>query len=297
MTRLGPSLAALLAASALAALAASPARPAAGNKPAAADGGIALAPMPTDAECQKLPPLRPPFSFTSGEELEYDVDAMGANAGKLYMRVLPAKDGVLPLEASAKTNTLFAKIRRVSGGGTSYVNPRDLHPVRYVEDTTENELRKRAEVQFRAKDHQVAIDWAYGPRTGKLSVRYANDGLDMVGAIYLMRELALSADKRICFDVYGLRRLWRMDGRVVAREHVSLPLGEFEAWHLAGTAIRLDNRGYRREVHVWISDDAQRLPLVAMGVIDLGAVRATLNAYQRPGGTSAKAQGKETLKW
>jgi len=113
----------------------------------------------------------------------------------------------------------------------------------------------------------------------------------------LMRELALSGGLRVCFDVYGLRRLWRMDGRIVAREHVSLPVGEFEAWHLAGTAIRIDNPSHRRELHVWVSDDARRLPLVAMGVIDLGAVRATLNAYYRPGEASAKAQGKESLKW
>jgi len=288
MRKSGSCLAALLAASALAA------QPA--NK---ADGGTPLVPMPTDAECQKLPPLQPPFAFKPGEELEYDVDAMGANAGKLYMRVLPQQNGLLPLEASAKSNTLFAKVRRVSGGGTSYVNPRDLHPVRYAEDTTENELRKRAEVQFRAKDHQVNIDWSSSPpaQAGKFTARYANDGLDMVGAIYLMRQLTLSGGLRVCFDVYGLRRLWRMDGRIVAREHVSLPVGEFEAWHLAGTAIRIDNPSHRRELHVWVSDDARRLPLVAMGVIDLGAVRATLNAYYRPGEASAKAQGKESLKW
>jgi hypothetical protein len=211
--------------------------------------------------------------------------------------VLPARNGVIPLEASAKNNTLFAKIRRVSGGGTSYVNPRDLRPVRYVEDTLENDFHKRAEVQFRSQDHQVNIDWVDGPKAGKLSVRYANDGLDLVGAIYLLRELPLSQNKRICFDVYGLHRLWRMDGVVVAREHVSLPLGEFEAWHLAGTAIRVDNAAHRRDLHVWISDDPQRLPLVAMGVIDLGAVRATLNAYHRPGDATAKAEGPETLKW
>jgi hypothetical protein len=53
----------------------------------------------------------------------------------------------------------------------------------------------------------------------------------------------------------------------------------------------------RREVHVWISDDPRRLPLAAVGSIDLGAVRATLSAVARPGEKRLEAQGKEDLKW
>jgi hypothetical protein len=76
-----------------------------------------------------------------------------------------------------------------------------------------------------------------------------------------------------------------------------LPIGEFDAWHLSGLAIRLDDHRQRREVHMWISDDEKRLPLVTVGTIDLGAVRATLTSFTRPGEKRAKAQGKETLKW
>jgi len=263
----------------------------------AAAAAPALKPLPTDAECLKLPAMRQPLAFGSGEELEFDVDAMGANAGKLYFRVLPLKEGALPIEVTAKTNTLFEKIRRVSGGGMSYLNPHDLHPVRYYEDTTENEVRKIADVKFVPRERKVHVDWQYGDKHGNGEYRYGNDGLDLAGAVYLMRQLPLEANKRICFDVYAMRQLWRMDGAIEAREHVSLPLGEFEAWHLHGTAIRVDRPNVRREVHVWISDDKRRLPLAAVGAIDLGAVRATLSAFHRPGDKSERAQGKESLKW
>ena len=102
----------------------------------------------------------------------------------------------------------------------------------------------------------------------------------------------------VCFDVYGVRRMWRLTGTVLKREHVSLPLGEFEAWHLSGTAVRLDKPSLTRDVHVWISDDDRRLPLAVLGSIDLGAVRATLTAVSRPGEKAQQAvQGKEQLKW
>lgn len=262
--------------------------------PANPKGGT---PPPSDAECLKLPAVKAPFAFRPGEELEFDVDAMGANAGKLFLRAQPVKNGLLPIEVEAKTNTLFAKVRRVSGGGTSFLSPKDLHPVRYVEDTTENEVRKTAEVNFNRKTKKAHIKWSHGNQKGQHEYGFAHDGLDLAGAMYLIRHLPMAEKKKVCFDAYGIRRMWRVDATVEAREDVSLPIGEFKAWHLSGLAIRKDRPSVRRELHIWISDDPRRLPLVAVGMIDLGAVRATLTRYSRPGEETAKAEGKEDLKW
>ena len=252
---------------------------------------------PSDQDCQALPSLLPQLAFASGETLDFDLDAMGAQAGKMTMAVLPQKDGQLPVEVSAQTNTFFAKFRRVKGSGTSYLNPKSLHPTRYHEDATENEVHKVAEVTFRPKDHSLRLDFEVGAQKGTSEFRYAHDGLDVAGAVYLFRQLPFKKDMKICFDVYGIRRMWRMSGKVEGREHVSLPLGEFDAWHLSGTAVRLDDHSMQREVHVWISDDDRRLPLTAMGAIDLGVVRATLTGFHRPGEKKVQAVGKQDMKW
>ena len=132
---------------------------------------------------------------------------------------------------------------------------------------------------------------------GEADLPFSADGLDVAGAIYLMRQLPLKAGLPICFDAYGIRRMWRTWGKVVGKEHVSLPVGEFEAWHIAGEAARVDIPNLRREIHVWVSDDPRRLPLAALGAIDLGAVRATLTAFNRPGEKSGKAENKGNIKW
>jgi hypothetical protein len=254
-------------------------------------------PPPTDAECHALPALRAPLSFATGESLDFDLDALGAQAGKLTLRVLPEKDGLLPIEARAQTNTFFSKVRRVNGVGTSYLNPRTLRPTRYVEDATENEVRKLAEVTF-SRDHRVKLDFRIGDAVpGQGLFRYANDGLDVAGAIYAMRQLPLRQGLNLCFDVYGIRSLWRLYGNVEGREHVSLPVGEFEAWHLSGMAVKLDDIRQQRGIHIWLSDDDRRLPLAALGVIDLGAIRATLTAFNRPGDRRARAENKGNIKW
>src|SRR5215203_3480062 len=81
---------------------------------AQADAGadpLNLPPMPSDAECKALPVVRGPFSFGPGEVLEYDLDAMGAKAGRMTMSVKSPKDQKLPVEVAVETNTFFSKVR------------------------------------------------------------------------------------------------------------------------------------------------------------------------------------------
>jgi hypothetical protein len=267
----------------------------AGSSPA--QGAPAAAPLPTDAECAPLPDLRRPLSFRPGEMLAFELDALGARAGRMTIRVLPQKDGALPVQVEAETNTFFSKVRRLTGTATSYLNPKSLRPARYVEDALENGVRKVAEVNFEPRDHSVNVSFSTNEHQERARFRYANDGLDAAGAIYLLRQLPFQPGKTLCFDAYGVRKLWRVSGKVEGKERITLSLGEFNAWHLSGQAVRLDDPKHHREIHVWISDDARRLPLVALGVVDLGTVRATLTEVARPGEKRTRAESKETLRW
>ncbi len=246
---------------------------------------------------QRLPTLRSPLAFAPGELLEFDLDAMGATAGKMTMQVQKKTDSSLPVQIKVQTNSFFSKVRRVDATAVSYLHPKTLRTSRYTEDATENEARRTVDVAFNTKDRKVRVDYVSKGKPGRNDYSYEHEGLDVGGAIYMMRQLPMKEGLPVCFDVYGVRRMWRMTATVVKREHVSLPLGEFEAWHLSGTAVRLDKPSMKREVHVWISDDERRLPLAAVGTIDLGAVRATLTSYSRPGEKAKQAQGKEQLKW
>ncbi len=269
--------------------------PAAAQQPPPAPA--AVPPVPGPEQCRPLPALRSPIAFAPGEQLEFSLDAMGAEAGKMTMRVLPKKDGLLPVEARVQTNTFFSKVRRVKGVAMSYLNPRTLRPLRHTEETVENEKPRSVNVVFGHKDRSVKVDYRQGNAKGRHDYQYLHDGLDVAGTLDVLRQLPLTEGLSLCFDVYGVRRMWRMTGTVLKREHVSLPLGEFDAWHLSGTAVRVDKPSMRREVHVWITDDARRLPLAAVGTVDLGAVRATLTAYSRPGEAPRRAEGKEDMKW
>jgi hypothetical protein len=238
-----------------------------------------------------------PLPFGPGEVLDYDIDALGAKAGTMTMRALPTRDGVLPIETQVQTNTFFSKVRRVVGTARSELSLKTLRSQRYVEDARENETHRIADVSFKGQKAVKLVSTIDGHTYQPVMLGYGNDVTDVGGAVHLLRALPLKEGQRLCFDVYGIRSIWRVWGTVKPREDVSTALGEFKAWHLAGEAARLDMPQLRREVHVWVSDDARRLPLAALGMIDLGAVRATLKSYSRPGEKTVKAENKGDIKW
>lgn len=250
-------------------------------------------------ECARsLPALHLPLSFGPGEYLEYDLDAMGAVAGRMTFSVQKQKEGLLPIQAEVQTNTFFSKVRRVKATATSYLHPRTLRPSRYMEDAVENEVQRQVQVAFDHPKRSLKVEWKVQDRPGERDYTYDKDGLELAGAIYLLRQLPFKEGLPVCFDVYAVRRMWRVVGTVKKREHVSLPLGEFDAWYLQAESVRVDRPSVRRDLHVWISDDKQRLPLAALGTLDVGVVRATLTTVSRPGEKRRKAvDGKQELKW
>lgn len=253
-------------------------------------------PFPTEAQCQALGAVMTPIPFGPGETLEFDIDALGARAGTMTMQTLPIRDGVMPLEVAVETNTFFSKVRRVKGTAKSELSPKTLRPVRYYEDAYENEVHRIADVTFRKNKTAKLVSTING-QTWMEDMRWGNDVSDVAGAIHLLRAIPMKEGQFLCFDVYGIRRIWRVWGTVMPREHVSMPVGEFDTWHLAGEAAPINLPDARREMHVWISDDARRLPLAAMGVMDFGAVRATMKAFTRPGEKSNRAENKANIKW
>jgi hypothetical protein len=260
--------------------------------------------VPLNAQCPALPRIAPNVHIGPGEELDYDLDVLTANAARMEMVTLPVEKGVMPLRVRIQTNTFFAKVRRVHAEAKSYLGPKSLHPLRYTEDASEDDDRRLADVDFHPRGQSsdtVAIKTATNPK-GPASYttvygHFGNDALDVAGAISYLRAMDMKAGTPLCFDAYAMRHMWRVWGKVVGIEKVPSPMGEVDAFHIEGTAARLDNNAFQREMHVWITADEKRIPIGAMGGIDLGPVRATLTYAGHVGDDSKKESRAKGLDW
>lgn len=276
---------------------------AAGPAPApAAPPPPAIKQMPRDAQCQSLPPVKSPH-LPVGEMLDYDIDVLAANAARMEVETLPKQNGSVAIRVRIKTNTFFNKVRRVRAEAKSYLNPKSLRPARYYEDAWEDNEHKLADVNFHPAGQGpqvVSIKYITDPKPSSKMMeifgRYGHDALDELGAIYYIRSLDLKPGLPLCFDVYAMRHMFRVWGKVQGLEQVSTAVGDYQAFHIVGTAARLDDPSFQRELHVWITNDDKRIPLGALGGIDLGPVRATITHIGHPGDDEAESHA-EGLDW
>jgi hypothetical protein len=222
----------------------------------------------------------------------------------MEVQTLPPVRGELPIQVDVKTNTFFNKVRKVKGQARTYLSPRTLRPNRYTEDAWEDDEHKVSNVDFHPKNNlpqSVVISYATNPQAGGhyLSVngRYAHEALDTLGAIYLIRSLDLKPGLKICFDAYAMRHMWRVWGTIGDVEKVATKAGEFSAFHLSGSAARLDNPSYQRDLDLWISADSDRIPVGAVGGIDLGPVRATLVRVGHANDNQPKKSRIDDIAW
>ena len=250
---------------------------------APAPGSLDATAMPTDAQCHALPSLpRGRLPLRAGERLEFTVDVLGGmKAGTLTMETLPAErhDGVLtlPIAAHAQSTGLFSRLGKIDSRGISYLKPHDLHPASFHEDFLGTGGKYWTEVTFPTTSPRVVHVRFGDPKgVGVRAFPSGADALDAVGAFYYLRSIDLKVGQPLCFDVYGARKLWRVWGKVEAREAVSTPAGDFRTLRLSGLAARKDAPNARREVHFWISEDGRRLPVAAVGDLEIGPMRAVL---------------------
>jgi hypothetical protein len=90
--------------------------------------------------------------------------------------------------------------------------------------------------------------------------------------------MKLTAGAATLMPVVVNGQVYRVLMTVVARESVRCGLGEVNAWRVTPTLVDERDREDGRDMVIWISDDARRLPLKLQGEMPVGAFVLTLNS-------------------
>lgn len=235
-----------------------------------------------------LPPPRPEGApFASGEVLTYDLELVLVKAGKLSLQVdRPMTRGaILPLKARAQTTATAASVKRMTAVALSWIDASTLRPERYHEEGDEDGVRRATDVRFPSSGTTVTLDQRWRDRRGPKTFERQGDVMDALSALYYLRAARLSPGERFCLDMVGAGRYWRVTGvQAPGRETVETPAGRFETFRVDAEAVRADvppgAKGRTRQLHVWLTTDARRLPVSMVGEVDVGPVSATLARYR-----------------
>jgi Protein of unknown function (DUF3108) len=231
-------------------------------------------------------PAPPPTPYGPGERLTYDVTWSGMlTAGTMTVTTHDRRPSfgstALYITAEGKAGSLVAALYPVYYKADTLLETTTLLPQRGSLYSDEKGRRRYRVALFDQKGRSVRYELQTTDPVKVLSQSQLPTpprAHDAVSVIFALRTMPLSTGAASLMPVVVNGHVYQVLMTVGARERVQCGLGEVDAWRVTPTLVDERDREDGRDMVVWISDDARRLPLKLQGEMPVGAFALTLSA-------------------
>lgn len=221
--------------------------------------------------------------FAIGEELSYELTVAGAYLGRFETKVgQPRKMGgktVIPLFGRARTNSFVSTVQPFAGRYMAMVDPGTLRPLGLRVESTFGTDDRWEKVRFSDDLEQATVDYRLRGHERKREWKTDHELTDLLSMLYAARSVRIVPGTVACQDVFGARRLWRMDAKVEGIERVDTPAGTKDAYKVT-TRFELkrhptlsSTQRPRAEIDIYFATDGTQTPL--MFVVRSEGIEAT----------------------
>jgi hypothetical protein len=238
-------------------------------------------------------PSGAPF-VTAGERMSYRVALRGVELATYDVAVgdvteIGGKRAIV-VQSHAKAVGLAKAIANVDDTFTSWIDIETGRPLRWIVDevAVKGADKERTEARLHERSGDlVPIDFHLNddppvPEPQRVSLP---DVWDYNSYLIALRSWEAPPGSTVTAEVLRSRYLWNVTMTVHGREKVVTELGEFPALRFDGRTYRLTRDGKRdtssdeRLLSIWISDDADRVPLQTTGRTDYGEIKMEIVEY------------------
>lgn len=230
-----------------------------------------------NASAQELESVGEPV-FKVGEQLSYKLRYGFITAAEAHIRV-EASDArfdskpIYHLVAEGRTSGSFDVFYKVRNRYDSYIDRIDLSPYLYTENIREANYRRSDKARFYQDQKKIVSN----------NGTFRGDGqtFDVVSAYYFARNLdtsKLRIGSKFSMDYFLHDGVSKLEVQYVGKEQVKTALGTFNCLKFSpsiqpGRIFRKDSKLY-----LWITDDANRIPVKAQVEILVGSVTLELTS-------------------
>jgi hypothetical protein len=233
--------------------------------------------LPASAqEADRSEPVRVPFGV--GERLEYDIRFGKVHVGSGEMEILPFD--------TVRGRDTWHTVFRLSGGIPFYhvndryetwFDTRTLSSLRYWQDIDEGNYEPK-------RHYEIFPDRREYIENDKPPQESVERPLDEGSFLYFLRTVPLRVGMDTSFNNYFRAERNPVRLRVLRRERVTVPAGEFNAIVVQPILVsKLFSEGGRAEI--WLSDDENRIMLQMKSKVKFGSLNLYLKSY-RPSPTT-----------
>ena len=220
-------------------------------------------------------------AFNAGEEVVfhvyYAVAGIYVNAGTaVFTSTLETMNGkpVYHVVGDGKTNSSYEWIYKVRDKYESYIDTATLQPLKFIRNVNEGGYKKYENVTFnRAANTAVTNDGVY---------KVPDCVQDVLSAVYYARNIDFTkykVDDKIPFIMFLDNEVTDMYIRYLGKETVKTKYGKFNAIKFKPLLIKGTIFEGGEKMVVWVSDDANRIPLRIESAIVVGKVKIDMMDY------------------
>jgi len=221
-----------------------------------------------------------PMPFHPGQQLIYQGSWIGipAAGGKVVLHAGPGDPALLSAEIWISTNRLTDKFYKMRDYLREDFIGASLKPTEVNIRQNEGRRHDTFKVTFDHRDHVVTLV-KHGPRGQQMRRFLSYNPSGPVSGAMMALSQPLEAGDSLSFDAFSGTTRYIFELKVVRRERIGTPLGEFDAFRIVPSVTYLSDGRINDEVHdttLWVSADARRLPLRVESAVFIGSVRIDL---------------------
>lgn len=256
--------------------------------------GLALGPVLGTAACGQAGVIEPetPAAIShrlvptssgrlESEVLHASVEVFGIEVATLESSLCAERDAGATMQTEVEAAPLVKVIRSTSGAAKTELLAPGAGPRSSDYTFRDGDIVRHYQVDYRSGGYAYVYDnGGVERRTGVNEVPDGAEPHDMHSALLLLRAWRPRLDETAHFYVVLGRRPWRVD--VTSRGPEMMKLGEQPrlTYRIDGVAVRLDPPGAAgtspKRFSVWLSEDADRVPLRMIADASFGQVTMTL---------------------
>jgi hypothetical protein len=222
-----------------------------------------------------------------GEKLTYALRWGPVRAGKATLESVgraevngcQARHFLGTIETDSVVAAIYSARNRLEG----FTDPALSRSLLYLKNQEEGGELSEAQVVFDTEKN-TATYCKIGHRCRK-SIAIRPDTLDPVSCIFYLRKLPLDGVSETRIHVSdGKTALW-VPVRILGRERITTPAGTFSTLKVEALIERGRGpvkRNQKTRLLIWLTDNQERLPVMAQGELVLGPFTAELTEISRP---------------
>ncbi len=261
-------------------------------------GAEAMTPPPPPPGAPDVAATSGPIGLHPGETMAFEVHIAGILAGEAQLAVGELGDyeghRALVVKSRAATAGAAALIRHIVDEATSVIDFDTGRPLALDTVVEHGDKRTTGRTKFSPGAADITYTRSDEPQPRTLHIDFARapgaSAFVLYDAHAAMAQLrgwrAVAGAQRAVFVVGG-RRMWRIDLTHAGSDTIGSALGNRRALRFNGQSYRvrrnfsLETAKPARTFSVWLSDDADRVPLKVAASTELGEIVIALTDYTR----------------